>query len=242
MYPWTAFCLAAAAWVATIWTYHAWISANPHRNALLRLPGISCLNVCPDWQHCKHLGCDAYFYGSVLAYFTDYLMQWDPDTNCDELFVKLRQQYDDLGTKHRLPALRIEMIHATPFPKLKATSSAIAHLGQPLLAVHEQLYDKRKQEDRHIRWALKASVDMEDLLHQHRGEYRLPKAARDKLTKRCEDYLAHITALSNHFHTQNVALFNSTIKSHYLQHMCMMSDSVNPTLTWCYQGEDMMQK
>ena len=81
MYPWTAFCLAAAAWVATIWTYHARIAATSWHLLLECLPRLAAL------------GCDAYFYGSVLAY----LMQWDP-------VVKLRQQYDDLGTKHRLPA------------------------------------------------------------------------------------------------------------------------------------------
>ena len=139
LYPWTVFCLAAAAWVATIWTYHAWISANPHRNALLRLPGISCLNVCPDWQHCKHLGCDAYFYGSVLAYFTDYLMQWDPDTNCDELFVKLRQQYGVLSTKHQLPALRMEINNAEPFPNLKATSAATLRCVEDALSILQEL-------------------------------------------------------------------------------------------------------
>ena len=35
-------------------------------------------------------------------------------------------------------------------------------------------------------------------------------------------------------------LFNVTIKAHYVIHCVLDAEHINPRLTWCYAGEDMM--
>ena len=42
--------------------------------ALLKLPYASILSCSMDWMHCKYLGVDQYFLGSVLMFMVGYLM------------------------------------------------------------------------------------------------------------------------------------------------------------------------
>lgn len=43
----------------------AWRAAGYDKHPLFRLPGVSVLNIYPDWMHVKHLGTDQYYYGSI---------------------------------------------------------------------------------------------------------------------------------------------------------------------------------
>ena len=70
--PWTA-CTNLSAWIDTVWTDAAHQAAFPDRHRLFRhVPGVTIFCYIPDWLHTKHIGCDAYFLGSVLmAMFTE---------------------------------------------------------------------------------------------------------------------------------------------------------------------------
>ena len=64
--PWTDFRRDSAEWLRHIWSDEAWRQRYQNNHSIFSLPGVSILTVCPDLMHCKHLGTDMYYYGSVL--------------------------------------------------------------------------------------------------------------------------------------------------------------------------------
>ena len=64
--PWNDWRKNAALWVGTIWQPGPWALSPRNLNKLFTLPGVSVLNVAPDWMHMKYLGVDQYLFGSVL--------------------------------------------------------------------------------------------------------------------------------------------------------------------------------
>ena len=50
------------------------------------------------------------------------------------------------------------------------------------------------------------------------------------------------TRLCQHFHAQQLFLFNFVPKNHYLFHIADLGQHMSPKLAWCYQGEDLMHK
>ena len=79
--PWTD-CSATAAWIPTSWSLRStddWRAAYPDRNVLMHLPGLTTLAYMPDVMHCKHLGTDKEFYGSVLQLLCFHTVAGDPE-------------------------------------------------------------------------------------------------------------------------------------------------------------------
>ena len=64
--PWTDFRTPRPSWLSRFYTVATWAARFHEPNALLTLPGVSFQSVEPDWMHCKYLGMDKYFLGSVL--------------------------------------------------------------------------------------------------------------------------------------------------------------------------------
>ena len=79
-------------------------------------------------------------------------------------------------------------------------------------------------------------------MDEHPTEHALPAAAAAEFLKTTFELLALYTALSKHYTDQHMPLFSITPKAHYLLHVALKAHIVNPRRSWCYIGEDFMQK
>lgn len=77
--------------------------AHPNPHALFSIPGVSILNVAPDLMHCKHLGTDQHFYGSVVKLLVNDIMPGSKVENEEVLWQELSHQYKALKSQNRLP-------------------------------------------------------------------------------------------------------------------------------------------
>ena len=55
-------------------------------------------------------------------------------------------------------------------------------------------------------------------------------------------YVGAVSALGSFYHPKGEWMFHYTIKYHYLLHLGLLAKEINPRISWCYQGEDMMAK
>ena len=53
-------------------------------------------------------------------------------------------------------------------------------------------------------------------------------------------YLRLYTALAKTFMNEGKLLFDITVKSHYMAHLMIQSEWLNPRLSWTFAGEDFM--
>ena len=87
---------------------------------------------------------------------------------------------------------------------------------------------------------LQLSITIDELIHSHTGEYVLPPNIGRKVRKCCFEFNQTVTWLIQKLHP-GVQAFHYTIKSHYLLHMGLVSEYINPELAACDQGEDLMK-
>ncbi len=73
-----------------------WRAAHPDLHPVFDVPGVSVLNVCPDLMHTKHLGTDAYFYGSVLKLLVGDILKGNLSDNTDLIWRELMDEYTNL--------------------------------------------------------------------------------------------------------------------------------------------------
>ena len=65
---------AVASWLSTIWTNASLALHNPERHRIFRhVPGSGILCYILDVLHCKHLGTDPMYYGSVMRILTHHM-------------------------------------------------------------------------------------------------------------------------------------------------------------------------
>ena len=129
-----------------------------------------------------------------------------------------------------------------PFPSLKSKGAETRHLGKALLHVFLDHYDQASQVHRVMRSLLEVSIDLETTITNHMKEIKFPVPVAIKFLQQCSDYTQQVTFLANHFHPKGERYFNFTFKFHQLLHCGFMARYLNPARTWCYQGEDMMQR
>jgi hypothetical protein len=65
-FPWKDFRAGVARCIEHTYTKASWKRLFPVHNAMLTLPGLSILTCTADHMHCKHMGTDMWFFGSVL--------------------------------------------------------------------------------------------------------------------------------------------------------------------------------
>ena len=128
------------------------------------------------------------------------------------------------------------------YPKLKGRAAENRHLTPALLHVWETYMSNDNRQHREVRLGLKLSWQLEEILNANADEAVLPTAAADEFERTTFDFLAIYTSLANFHMDGGSMLFNITIKSHYLLHCGLQARYLNPRLSWCYAGEDMMSK
>ena len=147
--PWYDFSRDIAAWVGATFTNQSWQLARPATGiSLFRLMFVSCLSVGQDGMHIKHLGCDRYFYGSVLWLLVFEVLDDSPTDNMKFIFGRIQQFYRDNNYNHRRYStyknIHIGMFcwSSQPFaryPQLKGKAAEIHHLGPALLLIWQEL-------------------------------------------------------------------------------------------------------
>ena len=55
-------------------------------------------------------------------------------------------------------------------------------------------------------------------------------------------YANGLVEISEHFEAEGIKIFNVTSKLHGMTHSLLLARHLHPYLTWCFKGEDMMQK
>ena len=93
---------------------------------------------------------------------------------------------------------------------------------------------------RQILTVLKLNSRIEDLLDEHKESVALPAAAAKELLDACCT-MCHVQGLLfDHFSDEPVQLFNTTLKTHDLIHLALLSHQINPRVVWNFCGESYM--
>lgn len=244
--PWTDFRPDVAPWLDRVWTAADWLAQHPNRSPLFNVVGSSILTVHPDYMHCKHLGTDQQTFGSVL-WLLCYEFAGEPEKLLEEAFALITKYYRDHKVSTRFTSIRLSMFtcakqpRASP-PKLKGKAAEIRNLGPALQAAWDARMDFQDLRHQQVRLLLQRGNRLEEILNEHPDAHALPGDVAADFLKVTHELLAIQTALNAHFVSQGLQLFHITVKAHYLLHCAMLAGVVNPRMSWCYCGEDFMQK
>ena len=131
----------------TCWHTGEWRDEHRACMALWRFVEIEDLHY--DLMHTKHLGTDAYFLGSVLAYLIDFKMEREPAENLKQLWAAIKTAYQDLKTTNQFSNLTLTMFRAgsNPFPCLKGKASEIRHLVPAMEKVSNQFLNRQNPQE-----------------------------------------------------------------------------------------------
>jgi hypothetical protein len=222
----------------------AWLAANPLRIVLLQLPGASALLWHPDWMHCKNLGSDKEFYGSILAYMCFHMVAGDPATLLMGIWIGIHRWYIDHGSVCKFSSMRLGMFFKghDKFAELRGRAAELRGFGQPLLHVFLTYAIAGNAAHDWMINALRACNRMEQIYHDDRYIHadRLPRALAAELDGCCVQFTRNVAGLRRHFRGLNILLFKVTTKFHFLREITLLSEFVHPRMGACWSGEDMM--
>lgn len=240
--PWTDIA-PTAAWREQCWSNVAWAAANPDGHVLFtKVPGVCLSSFTPDIMHVCHLGVYQYVFGSVLKWLVCKKLPGTQNQNLQYVWEKIRDGYQLFQTKYRYNDLRLTMFAGPGFPQLKGKAAEVRGLALPLCKIVQDELSDDEQIHRWMKKLLLAIVQLEEILHRHRDDYRLPHAIAREFAASCDVVVVLNTALGLHFHGAGELYFNHTIKFHYLQHLGKICLYMNPRMAWCYAGEDLLQR
>jgi hypothetical protein len=145
------------AWFLTMWITlgpEAWMSAHADKPALFYVAGLTGLLYIPDWMHCKNIGTDCEFFGSLLTYFVYHMGLGEPDAVLQTIWTKLRQFFWDFKPNTHFQEIKMGMFYKhNDFPRLKGRAAEVKSLGPALLQVFSQYADLTNNVQR---WMLEA--------------------------------------------------------------------------------------
>ena len=242
-----------APWMLEIITKAQWATSPYNRHAIWNIPGVTLLTATVDLMHCKHLGTDQYFYASVLVVLCYYLLPGTPEQNLEIVFRGIRDHYGNTPSTNRYTNLQLCMFcnaenHEISMPCLKGRAAEVKHIGAPLLHVFREHKHNRSAmvpptQILQIEIALRSSARVDLIMEENRSVIKLPREAYTEFRKVGFDFLVCFNALGHYYseeHTPAIRLFNVTTKAHYLAHVILQGEFINPRLGWCYAGEHLM--
>ena len=97
--PWTDNRQFIAAWLTKLCSQMQYAAAHPDRPAILKMWGASIHYYIPDTLHCKNVGSDATFVGSVIRFLTHHLLPGTPDENLTTVQRQLKFEYGRVSYK-----------------------------------------------------------------------------------------------------------------------------------------------
>ena len=235
---WMADIYSRARFFATRWCTHA-IFHDVHG-------GIYSATVFPDWLHTKHLGTDAYFYGSVLWMLVYMLLPGTPQENMNTVLAEIKTHYTRLAIPYRYQNIKLSMFcdRQDPpgtHPKLKGRGAEIRYVGFALQVIWERYMDRSNTQQVQVLVALNASVAAEQILIDHKHCFCFSSDVGRQFKNHVFAFLVAFNALGSFYsRVLNVKLFDLTVKAHYLAHLGLIGEYCNPRLGWAYSGEDLM--
>ena len=91
---------------------------------------------------------------------------------------------------------------------------------------------------------LELNVDIQSMLREYAPKYGymcVPEPQYSQLvTKGLQMAQVHVQ-LRDYFATEETPLFNMTSKTHFCIHSFLLSNSIHPSVTWCFKGEETMR-
>ena len=164
---------------AYIYTKDEWLTSVWKNHEIFKLPGVTILTFFPDLMHCKHMGCDAYFLGSVLWLLCyEILRVGSPARNCSYVFKQIKLFYSAHRTPTQYTNLTLSMFttESEPdarMPKLKGRAAEVRHLNEPLLEIWRNNMDRQNLQHAQIEVGLEASCEVENILDMYADDFRL---------------------------------------------------------------------
>ncbi|CAJ1449555.1 unnamed protein product, partial [Effrenium voratum] len=235
-------CRPGARWQSSVHTTPVWQRrfGSASQNPLWRAPGITAMCYYPDVMHNKHLGMDAYFLGGVLKV----MLQYAP---LPQIFEQCKAHWREARDGNHFGQLRETMFLGKrgDYPKLKGKAAEVRSMTPALLVAWRRLREAhglRSTYAEQIELGLQCSKDIDVILDEARGELFFDDQTHERYVELHYHYAAMQTALHKRHWEQGERVFNVTIKMHYAIHGALLSKHCSPRLSWCYSGEDLMQK
>ena len=125
------------------------------------------------------------------------------------------------------------------YPKLKAKAAEVKGLNAALLHVWKDGMQHDDPMQVTVRTLLEASVWMDTTISEYRHDYCFPTPIGDMFFGKAAVYSQACSALAN---WGELRVFNVTLKHHHLLHIACLAKWLNPRATWCFMGEDYMQR
>jgi hypothetical protein len=90
-----------AAWIHCCYNRDNWLAKYATHLPIFDLLFVSSCTVCGDYMHCKYLGSDQYFFGSIFWLLCFKIIPGDPKDNLASVVSQLKVAYSSLDTPHR---------------------------------------------------------------------------------------------------------------------------------------------
>ena len=234
-----------AMWRNTRWEADVWRNWDERSKCiLLTLPGASCWSIAYDWVHVKYLGVDQYIFGSVMALLVSMVMPHDANQNLQNCWDFLKTFFKNHATPTPFRYLsKLSMfIRTGKYPKLRGKASEIRHFGPALLALWSRHQNPHLVLHQRITLMLKQNVHLEEMITFHKDDFALPPGPAQEFEETANSMLLLLSQVADHFVEEGMKCFDITSKCHMLQELAILSRSINPKVTWCFMGEDQMQR
>jgi hypothetical protein len=127
------------------------------------------------------------------------------------------------------------------WPSLKAKAAETSCFAQPLVRVWQR-YSDGERHDRMIEKLLDRIIVLEDTIQRNQGVRRFSTPEADSFEKTGIEVVGMLTWLANHHHADGRFLFAFTYKTHELLHAVAQARWINPSASWCYSGESLMNE
>jgi hypothetical protein len=202
-----------------------------------------------DYMHCKYLGSDQYFFGSIMWLLCFKILTGAPKENLALVVSQLKSEYEFINTAHRYGMITQGMFISkkSDQPKMKGRAAEVRHLGPALLRVfthfvelHPPGLDSWKVLYETVVAALEANNQMETILENNPG-WRLEEPAYTEFKRASHGWACLFSDVSRQAAALELTLFDITIKLHYILHIAHFAKYVHPKLTWCFAGESFMK-
>ncbi len=125
------------------------------------------------------------------------------------------------------------------WPSLKAKAAETSCFAQPLLRVWQR-YSDGERHDRMIEKLLDRSILLEAAIARNAGVRRFSTPDADSFEKTGIEVVGMLTWLGNHHHAAGRLLFTFTYKKDELLHATAQARWINPSASWCFSGESLM--
>ena len=128
------------------------------------------------------------------------------------------------------------------FPKLKGKAAEVKALVPALAQVFSSYKDEANILHDYIEAGLGASARIDAILTENSHLHVLRGEALNEYRANVFMFLTMQNLLGAHYPAHGFKLFDITPKSHFLAHSAWQAEWLNPTLGWCFSGEDFMRK